>query len=82
MKNVKETAIATRVKTKGDTWVLVHEQENIEHKSLTDVLEAYVMRTTYSGSFRLDPRDGKIYTLVIEEEIIPPTRKFDLYGEK
>jgi hypothetical protein len=72
--------IAERVPP-GDKWKLV--DGNIIHRSLMDVLEAYFIETQFKGSFRLSPREGKIYAIKTQEKVIPPKieKKFNIYGE-
>ena len=73
--------IATRVKGKGDTWVLVG--ETTERSSLTDALEAYFQKTGENVHFRLEPLNSKLFAIKTEiEEIQPePPKRFNIYGD-
>jgi len=73
--------IATRVKGKGDTWVLVG--ETTERVSLTDTLEAYFQKTGENVHFRLEPLNSKLFAIKTEiEEIKPePPKRYNIYGD-
>ena len=75
--------IATRVKGQGDTWVLVEDTKKVQHKSLTDALEAWFEIHQENVEFRLAPLDSKLYVIRSEEkEIQPePVKRFNLYGD-
>ena len=75
--------IARRVPP-SDRWRLVaNEPDGPIHKSLTDTLEAYMVKTGFKGEYRLAPLKSELYAIsTIEEEvIIEPEKKYSLYGE-
>jgi hypothetical protein len=77
----KNILIASRVKSKGDTWKLVNETNSTtEYISLTEVLEAHFQQTKKPCDFRLSPIKGELYAIVNEEDTTPP-KKFNLYGD-
>ena len=68
----------------GDRYRLVaNEPEGPVHNSLTDTLEAYMVKTGFKGEYRLAPLKSELYAITTtEEEIKPePVKKFSLYGE-
>ena len=67
----------------GDRWRLVDEPKGKIYTSITDTLEAYMRKTGFSGHYRLEPLDSKLYFIGIEEiEITPdPIKTYSLYGE-
>jgi len=75
--------IATRVPP-GDRWVLTDDPKKVIHKTLTDVLEAYLNNTGFKGEYRLAPLDSKLYAIkTSEEEIKPePVKKYNIYGDE
>ena len=75
--------IANRVKGQGDTWVLVEDVKKVQHKSLTDALEAWFEIHQENVEFRLAPLDSKLYAIRIEDrEILPePVKRFNIYGD-
>lgn len=78
----KNKLVATRIKGKGDTWVLVDDETPIEYPSLTEILEAYVTKTGYKGDYKLSPLKGELYILVEKENPPPEVKKFNLYDER
>jgi len=79
----KNILIARRVPP-GDKWRLVaNEPDGPIHASLTDTLEAYMIKTGFKGNYRLEPLNGKLYAIREEEVDItePEPERFDLYGE-
>jgi len=77
-----KTLIARRVPP-GDKWRLADEPEGKIHQTLTDALEAYMVKTGFKGDYRLEPLNSSLYAITTEEQIIkPPKAKlFNLYGE-
>ena len=65
----------------GDSWVLVGDK--VVHKSLTEALEAWFVKTGQKAEFRLAPLDSKLYVITTEEvEIKPePPKKYNIYGD-
>ena len=79
----KNVLIARRVPP-GDNWRLVaNEPDGPIHASITDTLEAYMVRTGFKGHYRLEPLNSKLYAISTEEvEIKPePIKTYSLYGE-
>ena len=79
----KNILIAWRVPP-GDKWRLVaNEPDGPLHKTLTDTLEAYMVKTGFKGSYRLEPLKSNLYAIDSKEtEIKPePIKKYSIYGE-
>jgi hypothetical protein len=76
----KNILIAKRIKGKGDTWCLTHD-ETIKYISLTETLEAYFQITQKPYEFRLAPFKGEIYVITTEDIAPTPTKKFNIYGD-
>ena len=79
----KNILIARRVPP-GDKWRLVaNEPDGPIHKTLTDTLEAYMVKTGFKGHYRLEPLSSKLYAIDAEEiEIKPePIKRYSIYGE-
>lgn len=76
----KNILIAKRIKGKGDTWYLAHD-ETIEYTSLTETLEAYFQTVQKPCEFRLAPFKGEIYVITTEDIAPTPTKKFNIYGD-
>ena len=75
--------IARRVPP-GDKWRLVaDEQEGRVHKTLTDTLEAYMVKTGFKGEYRLAPLKSELYAISTREEVIedPKPQRYSIYGE-
>ena len=59
----KNILIARRVPP-GDKWRLVaNEPDGPVHKSLTDTLEAYMIKTGFKGNYRLEPLKSNLYAI-------------------
>ena len=73
--------IAERVPP-GDNWELVIDRDNVI-EGLVQTLTQYMRKTKFKGHYRLEPLDGKLYTIEANEVEIPEEEpmKFDLYGE-
>tara|TARA_R110001592_G_scaffold26674_8_gene99583 strand:+ start:2979 stop:3263 length:285 start_codon:yes stop_codon:yes gene_type:complete len=69
----------------GDRWRLVDDQEEKIHEGLTNALEAYFHKSKFKGSYKLDPLDGKLYSInsqeVEVEEVIEEPKEYGIYGE-
>ena len=79
----KNILIARRVPP-GDKWRLVaNEPDGPVHASLTDTLEAYMIKTGFKGNYRLEPVKSNLYAIDSKEtEVIPePEKKYSIYGE-
>ena len=80
----EENILIARRVPPGDKWRLVaNEPDGPIHKTLTDTLEAYMVKTGFKGEYRLAPLKSELYAIsTTEEEIKPePVKKFSLYGE-
>ncbi len=77
-----KTLIASRVPP-GDKWRLADEPNGKVHPTLTDALEAYMIKTGFKGDYRLEPLNSSLYAITTEEQIIKPpkTKLYSLYGE-
>jgi|TARA_B100000768_G_scaffold163831_1_gene165353 hypothetical protein len=77
-----KTLIARRIPP-GDKWRLADEPEGKIHQSLTEALEAYMVKTGFKGDYRLEPLNSSLYAITTEEQIIEPPKEklFNLYGE-
>ena len=75
--------ISTRVRGKGDSWILVGDTKKIVHPSLTDALEAWFDKNQEQVEFRLAPLDSKLYVIRTEEKAIEPepVKRYNLYGD-
>lgn len=67
----------------GDRWVLTNDDLNKIHPTLTDALEAYLTKTGFKGSYRLDPMNSTLYAIQSNEVEVKKEepKKYDLYGE-
>tara|TARA_R110002073_G_scaffold284190_1_gene448454 strand:- start:91 stop:372 length:282 start_codon:yes stop_codon:yes gene_type:complete len=68
----------------GDRWKLTSDgPEGKIHPTLTDVLEAYLTKTGFKGSYRLDPMNSTLYAIQSNEVEVKKEepKKYDLYGE-
>ena len=74
--------IATRVPP-GDKWTLVDDNKKVIHESLTDTLEAYMVKTGFKGNYRLEPLKSNLYAIDSKETVIKPEpiKKYSIYGE-
>ena len=75
--------IAKRVPP-GDKWQLVANAPNGPiHKTLTDTLEAYMVKTGFKGHYRLEPLQSSLYAIDTQEIVIevPKEKLFSIYGE-
>lgn len=82
---IKETSIliARRVPV-GDRWRLIaNEPDGPIHKTLTDTLEAYMVKTGFKGEYRLAPLKSELYAIQTDEvEVkIEPEKRYSIYGE-
>jgi hypothetical protein len=75
--------LATRVKGRGDSWILVGDTKKVVHPSLTDALEAWFEKNQEQVEFRLAPLDSKLYVIRTEEKTIEPEapKRYNLYGD-
>ena len=75
--------LATRIKGRGDSWILVGDTKKVVHPSLTDALEAWFEKNQENVEFRLAPLDSKLYVIRTEEKTIEPEapKRYNLYGD-
>ena len=75
----KNVLIAERVPP-GDNWKLVIDQTNTI-EGLVQALTQYMRKTKFKGNYRLEPLQGKLYAINVEQvelkEVEP--EKIDLY---
>lgn len=79
----KNILIARRIPP-GDNWrLVVNEPDGPIHATLTDALEAYMIKTGFKGEYRLAPLKSELYIVSSTEEIIEPEpeKRYSLYGE-
>jgi len=65
-------------------WRLVaNEPDGAVHKTLTDALEAYMVKTGFKGEYRLAPLKSELYAISTTEEEIKaePVKQYSIYGE-
>ena len=83
-KIIEEYILIARRVPPGDKWRLVaNEPEGPVHKTLTDTLEAYMIKTGFKGDYKLAPLKSELYAIsTTEEEVKPePEKRFSIYGE-
>jgi hypothetical protein len=83
-KIVEEYILIARRVPPGDKWRLVaNEPDGPVHKTLTDTLEAYMIKTGFKGDYKLAPLKSELYAIsTTEEEVKPePEKRFSIYGE-
>tara|TARA_B110000503_G_scaffold49605_1_gene80561 strand:- start:662 stop:943 length:282 start_codon:yes stop_codon:yes gene_type:complete len=79
----KNILIARRVPP-SDRWRLVgNEPDGPIHKSLTDTLEAYMVKTGFKGNYRLEPLKSALYAIQTDEIEVQAevVKQYSLYGE-
>jgi hypothetical protein len=78
----KNVLIANRIPP-GDKWRLADEPEGKIHETLTDALEAYMIKSGFRGNYRLHPLDSKLYAINAQEVEIPKpkVKTYSIYGE-
>ena len=78
MEQIVKTVIANRVPP-GDRWNLVGDTSDNVQATLMDALEAYYLKTNYTGDFYFSPREGKIFKVGFEEAPAPPPKRYSIY---
>lgn len=81
---VEDNVLIARRVPSGDRWRLIaNEPDGPIHTSLTDTLEAYMVKTGFKGEYRLAPLKSELYAISTTEEIIEPEpeRRYSIYGE-
>lgn len=81
---VEENILIARRVPAGDRWRLVaNEPDGQVHPTLTDTLEAYMIKTGFKGEYRLAPLNSELYAISTTEEIIEqePEKRYSIYGE-
>jgi len=73
--------IAVRVPP-GDNWELVIDKETVI-EGLVQTLTQYMRKTKFKGHYRLEPLNGKLFAITLDQIEIPEPapEKWDLYGE-
>ena len=64
----------------GDRWRLVDDQEEKIHEGLTNALEAYFHKSKFKGSYKLDPLDGKLYSINSQEVEVEEAKLYAAKG--
>lgn len=80
----EKNILIARRQPPGDRWRLVaNEPGGPIHNTLTDALEAYMVRTGFKGEYRLAPLKSELYAIQTKEiEIEPePEKRYSIYGE-
>ena len=83
-KVIEENILIARRVPPGDKWRLVaNEPDGQVHKTLTDTLEAYMVKTGFKGEYRRAPLKSELFAISSEEvEVKPePEKKYSIYGE-
>jgi len=65
----------------GDNWILIDDEKQIIHSSLTETLEAYFAKVQKVYDFKLSPLKGEIYIITNEIVAPEPPKKFNIYGD-
>jgi len=81
---IEKNILIARRQAPGDRWSLVSNEPNgIIHKTLTDCLEAYMVKTGFKGEYRLAPLKSELYSISsTEEEVkVEPEKKYNIYGD-
>ena len=81
MEQVEKNILIARRVPPGDKWVLVDDEKQIVHLSLTETLEAYFQKVNRPYEFRLAPLKGELYIITTEEVAPPPPKRFNIYGD-
>jgi len=83
-KTTEENILIARRVPPGDKWRLVaNEPDGKVHTTLTDALEAYMVKTGFKGEYKLAPLKSELYAIsTTEVEIKPePIKRYSIYGE-
>lgn len=83
-KIIEEKVLIARRQPPSDRWRLISDEpDGIIHKSLTDTLEAYMVKTGFKGNYRLEPLQSKLYAIQEYEYEIPKEepKSYSIYGE-
>ena len=65
-KVIEENILIARRVPPGDKWRLVaNEPDGAVHKTLTDALEAYMVKTGFKGEYRLAPLKSELYAICV-----------------
>lgn len=81
---IEENILIARRVPPGDKWRLVaNEPDGHVHPTLTDALEAYMVKTGFKGDYRLAPLKSELFAVSSTEEIIEPEpeKRYSIYGE-
>lgn len=81
---VEEKILIARRVPPGDKWRLVaNAPDGPVHETLTDTLEAYMVKTGFKGEYRLAPLKSQLFAISSKEEIVEPEpeKRYSIYGE-
>lgn len=81
---IEENVLIARRVSPGDRWRLIaNEPDGQIHPTLTDTLEAYMVKTGFKGEYRLSPLKSELFAISSTEEIIEPEpeKRYSIYGE-
>ena len=81
---VEEKILLARRVPPGDKWRLVaNDPDGPVHETLTDTLEAYMVKTGFKGEYRLAPLKSQLFAISSKEEIVEPEpeKRYSIYGE-
>lgn len=81
---VEEKILIARRVPPGDKWRLVaNDPDGPVHETLTDTLEAYMVKTGFKGEYRLAPLKSQLFAISSKEEIVEPEpeKRYSIYGE-
>ena len=83
-KITEENILIARRVPPGDKWRLVaNEPDGPTHPTLTNALEAYMVKTGFKGEYRLAPLKSELYAILTSEKEIEPVKeqRYSIYGE-
>ena len=81
---IEDNVLIARRVPPGDKWRLIaNEPDGQIHPTLTDVLEAYMVKTGFKGDYRLSPLKSELFAISSTEEVIEPEPEkiYSIYGE-
>ena len=81
---IEDNVLIARRVSPGDRWRLIaNEPDGQVHPTLTDALEAYMVKTGFKGDYRLAPLKSELFAISSTEEIVEPEpeKRYSIYGE-
>lgn len=81
---IEDNVLIARRVPPGDKWrLIVNEPDGHIHPTLTDALEAYMVKTGFKGDYRLAPLKSELFAVSSTEKIIEPEpeKTYSIYGE-